>query len=268
MIKTDCHLHTKFSTDGISAMEEMINASVDKGLHLICFTEHNDYGAHFEGDGNYIVDTDRYYEKYKELSDRYKDKITVLFGVEIGLMEHVKDYFDEYTSKYPFDFIIGSSHTAGTMDPYFPEYYTHFDTTYDAYHYYFESELNCALLYDCYDSYGHLDYAMRYGPGKNSEFTYEKYADVLDPLLEAIIKKGKVIEINSSGIRKGVGPNPAISIIKRYKELGGLPLTIGSDAHETKDVAADFEEIRTILLDLGYKTYSVFKNRERIELPL
>ena len=269
MIISDCHLHTTFSTDGESDMESMINSAIDKGLKTICFTEHNDYGAHFQGDGNYIVDTERYYEKYRELSDKYSDKIQVLFGVEIGLMEHVKDYFDEYSEKYPFDFIIGSSHTAGRMDPYYPEYYTHFETTEKAYRYYFESELECAKLYDCYDSYGHLDYALRYGPGGNSGFTYEKYADVLDPLLQTIIKKGKVIEVNSSGLRKNMnGPNPAVSIIRRYKELGGLPLTIGSDAHNTKDIASYFDDVRNILLDVGYTTYSVFEKRQRKEIPL
>ena len=269
MIKTDCHLHTTFSTDGISEMEDMIKAAIEKGLEIICFTEHNDYGAGFEGEGNYVVDTGRYLERLRELSEKYRDSITVLFGVEIGFLEHVKAYFDEYVSSYPFDFVIGSSHTAGTLDPYFPEYYTHFKTTCDAYRYYFESELNRARIFDCYDSYGHLDYALRYGPGGNSEFTYEKYADLLDPLLEAVIERGKVIEVNSSGLRKGMnGPNPAVSIIKRYRELGGLPLTIGSDAHETKDIASGFDEIKNILLDCGYKTYSIFEKRVRREIPL
>ncbi len=250
-------------------MESMIRSAIEKGLELICFTEHNDYGAHFEGDGNFIVDTKAYHSAIKELSEKYKDRITVLFGVEIGLMEDVLEYFEEYTSSYPFDFVIGSSHTAGNMDPYYPEYYKKFDSVYDAYHFYFETELKCASLFDCYDSYGHLDYALRYGPGANSGFTYEKYADVLDPLLKTIIGKGKVIEVNSSGLRSNMnGPNPAVSIIERYRQLGGFPLTIGSDAHETKHIASDFDIIRKILLDAGYTTYSVFENRKRKELPL
>ena len=269
MITSDCHMHTTFSTDGISDMESMILSAVKKGLKIICFTEHNDHGAGFEGPGNYVVDTKKYHESCIELSEKYSDKIKVLFGVEIGLMEKEKEYFDEYVNSYPFDFVIGSSHTAGLLDPYYPEYYTHFSTTEEAYRYYFESELIRAGKFTCYDSYGHLDYALRYGPGGNSGFTYEKYADLLDPLLKEIISHGKVIEVNSSGIRKGMnGPNPAVSIIKRYKELGGLPLTVGSDAHEIKDVAADFNTVRDILIDAGYTSYSVFEKRVRREISL
>ena len=260
-------MHTTYSTDGHSDMESMINASIKKGLKSICFTEHNDHGAGFFEGGTFVVDTDEYYEGYVRLSEKYSEEIEVLFGIEIGLMEKEKAFFEDYVEKYPFDFVIGSSHTAGVYDPYFPEYYTRFDTTEEAYRYYFASELKRAELFECYDSYGHLDYALRYGPGKNSDFTYEKYADLLDPLLSAIIKKGKVIEINSSGFKAGMnGPNPAVSIIKRYRELGGLPPTIGSDAHETAFIAYEFEAVEQILRETGYNSYSIFRKRERAEI--
>lgn len=262
-------MHTTYSTDGRSDMESMINASVEKGLKTICFTEHNDHGAGFFENGDFIVDTDAYFEGYRILSEKYRDKIEVLFGVEIGLMEKELDFFDGYVRDYPFDFVIGSSHTAGLWDPYYPEYYTRFDDTESAYRYYFESELKRAGVYDCYDSYGHLDYALRYGPGKNSCFTYEKFADILDPLLSTIIKNGKVIEINSSGYKAGMnGPNPARSIIKRYHELGGLPPTIGSDAHETGYIAYEFEAVEQLLKEVGYDSYSIYRKRKREEIKM
>ncbi len=262
-------MHSTFSTDGISDMESMIKASIDKGLKTICFTEHNDYGAGIFDNGDFVVDTASYYAKYRELSEKYKDSVEVLFGVEIGLVEKELDYFNEYTKSYPFDFVIGSSHTAGSFDPYYPEYFERFESEEAAYRYYFESELERARLFDCYDSYGHLDYALRYGPNKNSGFTYERYSDLLDPLLETIIKKGKVIEVNSSGYKAGMnGPNPAASIIKRYRELGGKPLTIGADAHETGYIAYEFDKVCDLLKDCGYTTYSIFKGRKRIEVEL
>ncbi len=269
MILTDCHMHTTFSTDGISDMESMIKAAIQKGLKTIGFTEHNDYGAGiFEG-CEFVVETDADVKKYRELSEKYKDRIEVLFGVEIGLVENELEYFKSYTQKYPFDFVIGSCHTAGPWDPYYPEYFKRFESEEAAYRYYFQSELERARLFDCYDSYGHLDYALRYGPNKNKGFTYEKYADLLDPLLRTIIEKGKVIEVNSSGYKAGMnGPNPAASIIKRYRKLGGLPLTIGSDAHECGYIACEFEAVAGLLKECGYSSYSIFRKRKREELPL
>lgn len=42
MIKTDCHMHTAFSSDSEEPMEMMIKGAINKGLDSICFTEHMD----------------------------------------------------------------------------------------------------------------------------------------------------------------------------------------------------------------------------------
>ncbi len=272
MIKTDFHLHTTFSTDGISDMESMIRAAAGMGLHTVCFTEHNDFGAVFpEGPGAFIVDTRSYHEKYLELSEKYRDRIRVLFGVELGLQDtdEVFEHFAGYTKEFPFDFVIGSSHFAGGKDPYYPAYWESFQDTDAACRFYFEAELSCARRFTDYDAYGHLDYALRYRTDRSHVFEYERFADVLDELLKTIIEGGRVIEINSNGFRSGMnGPNPAVPIIRRYRELGGMPPTIGSDAHCTKDLARDFEPVAEILKECGYRSYSVFERRQRSELPL
>ncbi len=36
----DCHMHSSFSADSETPMEDMIQTAVDKGLTGICFTEH------------------------------------------------------------------------------------------------------------------------------------------------------------------------------------------------------------------------------------
>ena len=41
MILADYHLHTSFSSDSESPMEEMIRHAVSLGLKTICFTEHH-----------------------------------------------------------------------------------------------------------------------------------------------------------------------------------------------------------------------------------
>ena len=43
-IKADCHMHTMYSGDSVTPMEEMILGGISKGLTTICFTEHNDFG--------------------------------------------------------------------------------------------------------------------------------------------------------------------------------------------------------------------------------
>ena len=38
----DCHMHSSFSADSDTPMEEMIQTAADQGLTGICFTEHFD----------------------------------------------------------------------------------------------------------------------------------------------------------------------------------------------------------------------------------
>ena len=48
---------------------------------------------------------------------------------------------------------------------------------------------------------------------------------------------GKGIELNTGGFKYGLGhPNPCEDIIKRYKELGGEIITLGSDAHKCESL--------------------------------
>ena len=81
-------------------------------------------------------------------------------------------------------------------------------------------------------------------------------------MLEELIENEKGIEINTAGLRKGLSfAHPHMGILKRYKELGGEIITIGSDAHFAKDVAADFNVAEDMLKECGFKYYTVFENR-------
>ena len=269
MIKTDCHLHSTFSFDGSSDAESETLRAIELGLDSICFTEHNDYGI--SDDGSFVVDTKAYRDNIIRLREKYSGQIEILFGIEAGLQptEDVFSYFSAYIKEWDFDFVIGSSHVVNNADPYYPEFFDDYADDDAAYRAYFEEELSNASMYEDYDSYGHLDYILRYGSSGNRSFTYEKFEDLLDPLLKTIISHGKCIEINSAGFRKGMGqPNPHIEILRRYHDLGGLPPTVGSDAHASKDIAADFDRTARLLRSAGFCSYSVFRRRIRSEMPL
>ena len=55
--------------------------------------------------------------------------------------------------------------------------------------------------------------------------------------------------------------NPCSAILKRYRELGGEIITIGSDAHTPDNIAAHFEKATEVLLDCGFKYYTIFEKR-------
>ena len=266
-IIADCHLHTSFSGDSEAPMESMVEKAVSLGLKEITFTEHMDLDFIYEDgepEGFFEVDTDAYMKKLTECREKYSDAIRINFGIELGMQTHINEKNLAYAEKYPFDFIIASSHLAEGMDPYLKNYWEGRSKT-DAWHAYFKYIYEVVSNYDDFDSYGHLDYVLRYGPGGKDGFIFDEYKEDIDRILKQIISMGKGIETNTSGYYyKMGGPHPCREILKRYKELGGEILTIGSDAHKPEHVAGCFDQIRSILLSLGFDSFYTFNARRPI----
>ncbi len=257
----DTHMHCHFSGDSDTSPEDMIKTSIEKGLNGICFTDHLDYDYQ-EQPGMFDLDVDSYYKEIISLQDKYKSVLPINFGIEMGLQPHVVEKNNKITKKYPFDFVIGSSHVVHGIDPYYPNYYEG-KTEDEAYLEYFESILENIATDADYDVYGHLDYVVRYGPHKNKYYSYEKYADIIDEILRQLIRHGKGIEINTAGFKYGLNhPNPTEEILHRYKELGGEIITIGADGHKPEHIAFDFDKVPDILKNAGFKYYTVFKERK------
>lgn len=256
----DCHVHTNISHDGVSTIEEYLEIASKKKVDEITFTEHYDI---YEGLQTNLktLNVDNYYEKYKKIKE--KSDFNFNFGIEIGLQPDISNTIKKMVSKYPFDFIIGSSHITCKKDMSMDKSFFEGLTRKQAYLKYFEEVLENIKIYDEFDVYGHLDYVVRYGGYENKKINYEEFGDILDAILIELIKKNKGIEINTSAIRYGLDScHPNIEIIKRYKQLGGNIITLGSDAHNTNDLAKDFNLVYDMLEYLNIDNIAIFHKRE------
>lgn len=256
----DCHVHTQISHDGISKMEEYLAFASKKGVDEITFTEHYDI---YDGLKTNIktLNVEDYFQYYTRLKQTTDFKFN--FGIEIGLQPDISKTIKALVARYPFDFIIGSSHITCKKDMAMDNSFFYGLTRKEAYLNYFREVLTNIKLYDEFDVYGHLDYVVRYGGYHNKMISYTDFSDILDAILTELIKKDKGIEINTSGIRYGLPyPHPNIEIIRRYRDLGGKIITIGSDAHKVDDLAKDFDMVYDILDSLNITEYTVFHNRQ------
>jgi histidinol-phosphatase (PHP family) len=87
----------------------------------------------------------------------------------------------------------------------------------------------------------------------------------LDDVLRTILDCGKGIEINTSGYKYGLGhAHPKTEILKRYRELGGEIITIGSDAHKPEHLCYDFHLVPELLKSLGFTYYTTFVQRKPV----
>lgn len=267
MIKADFHMHTAFSTDSDTPAEEMILGAIDKGLETICITDHHDQDfPYYEemGEGAFLLEMDSYVKKLCELREKFAGRIDVRVGIELGLQPHLVEEYRKLTEKYPFDFVIGSVHLVKGKDPYYRE---DFDDLSDSELYRIALETTLANIKKNppTDVLGHIDYVVRYGRHREKEYSYRKYADLIDEILKNVIVQGKGIELNSAGFKYGLPfGNPHPDVIRRYKELGGEIITIGADAHRSEHIAYDFAKCAGILTDCGFKFYSEFKARKPV----
>ena len=265
----DTHMHSDFSGDATISAEEMIAVAKQSSLAGITFTDHLDWDYQ-EDPGFFDLDADSYCSKILSLIDANStDDFSVLLGIELGLQPHLASSYQELLEQYPFDYVIGSTHVIHGEDPYYPKYFSTRDEK-SAFTEYYEMILENIQSFDNFDSLGHLDYCFRYGPYAGPSMdTYTPYREIVDAILSTIIKKDIALEVNTGSFRCGMTePNPSVAIIKRYKELGGKLLTIGSDAHKTEHIGLHFEELPELLADCGFKEYHVYKNRVAIPHPL
>ena len=265
MITSDCHMHTRFSADSDAEVCSMLDAAVDKGLEAVCITDHIDYDFPATPDfpaNSFQFDVDEYFATLTELKEKYKGKLDVRIGVEIGLQAHLGEAYKKLTESYPFDFVIGSNHLVGGEDPYYRELFQRKKDT-DAYRQAFRESLENIEKVNSFDVLGHLDYIVRYGTHQAEAYSYQKFSDEIDAILKKIISMGKGIEMNMAGLKYGLGfPNPHPDVLRRYRELGGEIVTIGADAHSPQFVAYDFEKAESILSGCGFSYYAEFQGRK------
>lgn len=257
----DMHMHCHFSGDSTAHPHDIAQKAFDIGLAGICFTDHLDLD-YKETPGLFDLDIPAYQKEIHRLKNSFDSQLDIRWGIELGLQPYLSERNNQIITDYPFDFVIGSTHVIKQVDIYFPAYYEGREED-DCYREYFEETLKNAQSDVDFDVYGHLDYVVRYGPNKNTYYSYKKYADIIDEILRILIHKGKGIELNTAGLKYGLGhAHPTMDTLKRYRELGGEIITLGSDGHAPEQIAWDFNKVPSILNEAGFDYFTIFKNRK------
>ena len=134
---------------------------------------------------------------------------------------------------------------------------------------YFEWELKLAQ-WDKFDTLAHLTYPLRYIVGNyGKSVDMSAFSEIIDEILQTLIRNGKSLEINTAGLRQPIGvTSPDESIVRRYKELGGKLITIGSDAHYAEHLGAGIEQGYELALKCGFDSVAVYQRRMPTMIPI
>ncbi|MEW6181884.1 MAG: histidinol-phosphatase HisJ family protein [Bacillota bacterium] len=264
----DYHVHTRRCGHASGEANEYVNAAKAIGLREIGFADHipqyflppglRDPGLAMEENelGDYAAEV---------LENRSANKdIVVRLGIEADFAPGHEKALNEILRGYPFDYVLGSVHYIngwGFDNPEQTGGYSGREID-DLYREYF-GLVRQMVSTGLFDVVAHPDLLKKFGyrPESNILPLYEE-------TVRAIAAAGMAVEVNTSGLRqpvKEIYPHPEfMGICRRY----GVPVTLGSDAHNPVEVGRNFEEALVLLHGAGYRESAVFENRRRTQRAL
>ena len=246
----DLHTHTKYCNHALGSVDEIVQSGIRQDLQIIGISDHFPmvfFPAEINGSkySMKIEEFPRYLEDIIEAKKKFSE-IKILSGTELDYYGPNFNAIKKEVSKYRLDYKIGSVHVILMEDNIawnvedkrdfknFEKY-----TFEKAYRKYINELMNMVNT-RFYQVVGHCDGLKKNGFKWSKEFESEMI-DLEDKFIEAVKKSNMAIEINTSGLRKKVKNTlPSPRIIKKIIEED-IPITLGSDAHDPKDVAFEFD---------------------------
>lgn len=252
----DMHTHSKYSIDGIDSIESMCLSAINKGLKILCITDHFESNINVPG-FNYFK-ADKFISETDKLKKRFSKDLILLRGIEFS-EPHLYEEELENISTYDLDVILGSIHWISNDSIGQQEFIESYSQEEVERRYY--TMVEETVKHAHFDVMAHLDIPKRHY--KNSK-TIGLY---INKILQLLIEKDIALEINTSTYRIGINESmPSQSIVEKYIELGGRKLTVGSDSHSSADIGSDFSKIELNFLNKYFDYIGVFIKRKFVPL--
>ncbi|MCH4239803.1 MAG: histidinol-phosphatase HisJ family protein [Oscillospiraceae bacterium] len=264
---SDSHCHTDCSFDGHDSAMMLCDSAVRQGLYSLTVTDHcecQDYRT--KGYRKAVLQS--YFEARKAAA-AFRGKLHVRAGVELGQPLQDQAAAEEVLSMCSFDFILASLHNVAGQPDFYDLDYTKCDID-QLLHQYFSQMLEM-VKWGRFDSLAHMTYPWRYAcSGEHPiRLTYAPYQAEIDAILQELIRQGKSLEVNTSGLRQAIGTTlPDQPILERYHELGGKRITLGSDAHRWGDIGSGIEDGMHLLEKIGFTHFAVYTAHKPAMLPI
>lgn len=261
MLHQDYHVHCLNSPDSREPLEEICRGAIAVGMTEIMVTDHYEmFTDAYERPAwrpDYLEQCRESVEKCREL---FREQLYVGFGIELGQWHLQPETAARVTREYSFDFVIASNHKMDDVDL---KFLTYADMDRKALcRRYLEGLLEIAEYGD-FDCLGHLDLIKRYAAAQGFSIRAEEEEELTRTILKTLVRREKGLELNTSGLRQSVKEMfPSMTILKWYREEGGEIITVGSDAHRRRDVAAGFPAAEELLKRAGFKEISCFRKRK------
>ena len=267
----DLHIHTLHSVDSKQTIDEVCESAIQKGLQGIAICDHVDMW--FSEKLNTPAAIRDCVEDVRRARAVYGDRLEILQGMEMAEYLYDPKNADMILGLGELDVILGSVHSVAFEE--IDDSYSRIDFSsmpeekivrFMKKYFFHISEM---IEKTDFDVLSHLTCPLRYITGKYG-FSVElgRFDGKITEILMKILEKGIALEVNTSCMGTMGQLMPPVSVIRRYYEMGGRLVTLGSDAHRAEDGAAYFEEALEILSNIGFEKVYSFENRRAIQMPI
>ena len=272
MFLCDYHTHTRFSFDGDPAAthDAMCRRALEVGLHDIAFTDHCDVNGEVERLYDFPFDPDGAWNAMMEVKERYKGRLNVVCGIELGNAGQYPEAAKAVLEAHPYEFVIGSLHNLNRVPDFCLMNYESmsaglidqlFDRALD--------ETADMIRFPGITTLGHLTYMHRYVTLAGKKLDFKPYYEKIEAIYRALISLDVALEINVSTIWKGLGISmPTMELLKLYKDCGGRLITIGTDAHAPVNLGKAVRKGYAILETVGFHEVLTVQNGQRVLRPI
>lgn len=266
-ILCDCHMHTSRSFDGSNTAQEMVDRAAELGIPVIALTDHCEINEFYST--GYCSSVPMAWKAAHEQQERQSGSSPeVLVGIELGQPGTNYELAERVLTAHEYDFVLASVHNLLHMPDFYYLSYTEENAAFLLGHYF--GELLNVVQWGNFDSLAHLTYPLRYITGEfGIRIDLAQYAGQIDAILSLLAQKGKALEINTSGLRQKIGTTlPHFELVKRFRQLGGRYVTVGADAHCTKDLGTGIAEGIGIAKQAGFDAVTVYRRRCPCEIKI
>ncbi len=262
----ETHMHTHHSPDAVDTVDAICRAALAKGLRTVTITDHCDMDLWDKQGTQYTLRQS--IEETRAAAERYRGRLEVLTGIELGEPLDSPDRGARALAMADYDLVICSIHS----EPGLGDYYYLPDPLGDPHpllERYFRFVLR-HVEWGRFDTLAHLTYPLRYIVGdRGIPVDLRRFDDHCDAIFRALIEKGIALELNTSGWFQRYGRSlPDERLLRRYRELGGELLTIGSDAHRAGDVGRGIERGQALARAVGFTHFVYYRGRQPVRVAL
>lgn len=254
----DTHTHSVNSFDGHHSCKQLCEGIIKNNGIGIAITDHCDIDGMKDDCWPF---QDKQFNEVLEAKAEFQ-QITVLNGVELGQGLFEKELSEKFLSAYDFDFVLGSVHNLKNMEDFYFLDYKQYDI-YNLLQQYFNALLDL-VKWNQTDSLAHLTYPLRYIVAREKiNVDMSRFNDIIEEIFDTVIKNEKAIELNVSGLSMDMNDTlPNKKYIKKFHDMGGKYVTVGSDSHYFDKVCNNIDKGYDILKECGFDSFTVFEKRQ------